>query len=253
MSITSTATISAVHDPTLCNDHYLANHICNLVATHGNGTLFSHDSFQEEDLVELCIGLGQAHPDGVLQISETKALLAFWCTTKMMAAMHPMGVAMELHDKPIRLCIHPPTNTHLRDYVAVREGCPSGTQTPTTGREVVSQSLPSKTHLEESPPTQFHMAFRDLGDAQLRQLMEDLWQGAAQRDLTVSPIGPPLGHCRAPTAGVDANLGDEKVTLQGEGMVTQQSTAHIPLLNRGGCWPPPQHTCSWIKVGNPEN
>ena len=72
MSMTSRAC-----DPTLGDAQDLANHICILVATHGNGTPFSPDSFQEEDLVELCMGLGQAHPDGVLWILETEVLLTF--------------------------------------------------------------------------------------------------------------------------------------------------------------------------------
>ena len=58
MSMTSTATTSVACHSTLGDENELANHICILVATHGNGTLFSHDSFQEEDLVELCMGLG---------------------------------------------------------------------------------------------------------------------------------------------------------------------------------------------------
>ena len=51
--------------------------------------------------------------------------------------------------------------------------------------------------------------------------MKDLQQEAAQRDITASPIGPPLGHWRAPGGGVGANLEDEEVTLQGEGMGIQ--------------------------------
>ena len=55
MSMTSTVTASAVHYPTLGGAHDLANHICILVATWGDGTVFSN-SFQEEDLIELCVG-----------------------------------------------------------------------------------------------------------------------------------------------------------------------------------------------------
>ena len=77
MSTTSTATASAVHDSTLGDEHEIANHICILVATCVDGTLFSPDSFQEEDLIELCMGLGQAHLEGVLQILQTEAVLAF--------------------------------------------------------------------------------------------------------------------------------------------------------------------------------
>ena len=59
------------------------------------------------------------------------------------------------------------------------------------------------------------MALKDLGDVQLRQLMEDLQKEAAQRELTASPIGPPIGCWRAPAGGVDADLEDKEVTLQG--------------------------------------
>ena len=75
--MTSTAPASTVCNPTLGNTHDLANPICILVATHGDGIPFLPNSFQEEDLVELCMHMGQAHPDGVVWILETKALLAF--------------------------------------------------------------------------------------------------------------------------------------------------------------------------------
>ena len=94
------ATVLVACDPTLGNDHDLVNCICILVATHGDGTLFSHDSFQEEDLVELWVGLGQAHMYGVLQISETEALLTFWSTADMMATIgFQLGAATAWHNK----------------------------------------------------------------------------------------------------------------------------------------------------------
>ena len=65
-----------------------ANCICNLVATQGDGTPFSPDSFQEEDVVELCVGLGQAHPEGVLWLSDTKMVLMFQSGSEMMAVIH---------------------------------------------------------------------------------------------------------------------------------------------------------------------
>ena len=42
------------------------------------------------------------------------------------------------------------------------------------------------------------MTLRDLGDAQLRQLMEDLWQEAAQGELTASPSRATLGLLEDP-------------------------------------------------------
>ena len=77
MSTTPTVTNLVVCDLTLGNEHETANHICILVATQGNGTPFPHDSFQEEDVVELCMGFGQENLEGVLWLSKTKAVLAF--------------------------------------------------------------------------------------------------------------------------------------------------------------------------------
>ena len=77
MSTASTATALVVCDLTLGNKHEIANCICILVATLGDGTPFPHNSFLEEDLVELCVGLGKAHQEGVLQLLETEAVLMF--------------------------------------------------------------------------------------------------------------------------------------------------------------------------------
>ena len=41
------------------------------------------------------------------------------------------------------------------------------------------------------PPPQFHMVLRDLDDAQLRQVMEDIWKEAARRESTAPPRGSP--------------------------------------------------------------
>ena len=61
MSMASTATTLTAYDLTLGHEYKVVNCICILVAIQDDGTPFSHDSFQEEDLVELCIGLAQAH------------------------------------------------------------------------------------------------------------------------------------------------------------------------------------------------
>ena len=58
-------------DPTLGNDIDIGNQICVLVATQGDGTPLCPTSFNEKDTVELCIGLGQEHPEGMLQLSHT--------------------------------------------------------------------------------------------------------------------------------------------------------------------------------------
>ena len=61
MYMTSMVTVLVVCDFTLGDEHNIANCICILVATHGDGTPFYPESLQEEDLGELCMGLGQTH------------------------------------------------------------------------------------------------------------------------------------------------------------------------------------------------
>ena len=75
------------------------------------------------------------------------------------------------------------------------------------------------------------MVLRELGDAQLRQLMKGLWHEVAQRELTTSPIGPPFGHWRAPAGEGDADSKDGEVTLQRENgaLVRHHCSPQAPL------------------------
>ena len=57
------------------------------------------------------------------------------------------------------------------------------------------------------------MDLRDLGDAQLRQSMEELKQGVAQGELNVSPRGPPLACWRTSARGKEPDVEDEEVTF----------------------------------------
>ena len=68
------------------------------------------------------------------------------------------------------------------------------------------------------------MDFGDLGDAQLRQLMEDLWWEVVHREWECAPRGPPLGHWRPPVEDRDLNVDDEEVIFPGgRGMGTQRA------------------------------
>ena len=61
----------AAHDQTLGNDLHIVDHMCVLTITRGDGTPFDADSLQE-DTVELCVNVGQAHPKDVLQFLATE-------------------------------------------------------------------------------------------------------------------------------------------------------------------------------------
>ena len=74
-------------------------------------------SLREEDMIKLCIGLVQEHPDGVLQILDAEMLLAFSSNPSMMAALQYFAMAMTWHDEPVQLHIWPPTTMQVRDYI----------------------------------------------------------------------------------------------------------------------------------------
>ena len=74
---------------------------------------------------------------------------------------------------------------------------------------VVTPSSPSK------PQQQFHLALRDLDDVQLRQVMEELQQETSKREGTAPPLGSPLHQWWCPVGGLDPDLDDGEVTLQG--------------------------------------
>ena len=128
------ATASADMDPPLGDDTQIMNQICILSATWGDGTPLCTTSFKEEDMVKLCVGLGQDHPEGVLQLSDTETVLAFQYGSDMMATMCCLTVATVWHGEPIKLCTCPPMNTQVKDYVATRSSHPSGTEVHVLGK-----------------------------------------------------------------------------------------------------------------------
>ena len=88
MSTTSTVTASVEPDLILGDDDEIANQICMLVATHANGTLLCPTSFQQDDAVVLCEGLGQECPKGVMWLMEMETVLMFWSYCEMTATTH---------------------------------------------------------------------------------------------------------------------------------------------------------------------
>ena len=123
--------------------------------------------------------------------------------------MHLFTVAMVWHDEPIKILVCPPTGTQVREYMASRGRCPSIAQVQIPGGEVLSQSSTSDPHL------QLHVVLRDLNDAQLREVLDEIQLETSRREGTAPPIRSPFGQWWGPVGGVDASLDDGKVTLQG--------------------------------------
>ena len=92
--------------------------ICVLAIARGNGTLFDAHSLQEENIVELCVEVGQAHNKGVLWLLVMELVIAFGFSEEMLGTVHLVTKAMIWHDEPIKL------HTNPRAYVAGRNAPP---------------------------------------------------------------------------------------------------------------------------------
>ena len=113
MSTTSTTTASAAHDHTLGDDPNFANCICVLTFARGDGTLFNANSLLEEDIIKLCVGMGQAYPDGVPWLTVMESVIVFHSSEEMLAEAELITSATVWHGDPIKVHRRPPT-TDLR-------------------------------------------------------------------------------------------------------------------------------------------
>ena len=88
------------------------------------------------------IQLRHTHPEGVLQYSAVKLVMFFHSMDEMLVAAHGVIKAMTLCEESIKLRMSPPSATHVRAYMVVMNGEPSGTQPPTPNREEEPQLSP---------------------------------------------------------------------------------------------------------------
>ena len=250
-STTSTVTTSVACDCIPGDDVELLNHMCVLVLTRCNGTPFNATSIQEEAIIELWVELGQTNPKCVLWYLAVESVVLFHFMDIILVVACVVIKATALHKELIRLCMTPPSTAHVRAYTMVRDGEPSDTQPPIPEREEEPQPSPSDPHPDGRTPHQFQM---DLGDAQLRQLMEDLWQEEALRELNAPPVtnhqatgdsNRPWG----PQCGWPGGHLPER-----EGMGTKQEDNHLdplPPSTRWRCRTSHKHTSHQTATGHP--
>ena len=137
MSTTSTVTTLVACNHIPGDEVELLNCMFVLVLTRGDGTPFDAISIQEEEIMELCIELGQTHPEDVLWYSVADLVVLFHSADKMLVMAHGVIKGYTLPEEPIWLHTSPPLPPHVRAYVVVRDGEPSGTQSLTPDREEV--------------------------------------------------------------------------------------------------------------------
>ena len=112
----------------------------------------------------------------------------------------------------------PPSATHVRAFMAVRVGEPSGTQPPTPDRGEEPPPSPSDPHLGGRTPHQFQEDLGDLGDAELRQLMDDLYWEVTLRELNAPHRDPLPNPWENQVGNGDPKVDDQEVTfLRGGG------------------------------------
>ena len=134
-------------DHILGDDSELLNHTCALAIARDDGSPFDATSIQEEDIIELCVSVGWAHPKSVLWLLGTELVIMFWSSKEMLAVTHMVTKPMAWYEEPIQLCTSPPSTTHLSAYIAWRNAQPLGIQSLTSEGEEVPQSLPSNANM----------------------------------------------------------------------------------------------------------
>ena len=97
---------------------------------------------------------------------------------------------MTLHEEAIKIRTSPPSTTHVRAYVLVVDGEPSGSQYPTPDRKGNCQHAPHDCHLGGSTPHQLQANLGDLVEDKLWWLMEDLHWEVTLRELNAPPQRP---------------------------------------------------------------
>ena len=155
MPTTSTVAASVACNHIPGDEVELLNCMCVLALTRSNGTPFDATCIQEEDIIELCIELGQTHPKGVLQHLAMESVVLFCSANTMLVMAHGIIKATAFCEETIWLCMSSPSTAHVRAYVAVRDGHPAGTHSPTPDREEAPQPSPSNPQPDGRTPCQY--------------------------------------------------------------------------------------------------
>ena len=126
MSTASTATTSVACSHIPGDETELLNQMCVLVLTRGDCTPFNTTSIQEEDIIDLCVEMGQTHPEGVLWFWWLNQSFCFVLVMKCWLQHVESSKSWFCMKNPLGFVLLPPT-THLRAYIAVRDRKTSGT------------------------------------------------------------------------------------------------------------------------------
>ena len=117
------------------DEPHLQNQMCIFVLMKRDGTPFDVTSVLEEDIIEICIRLGHTHPLGVLCYLVTESIALFWSADDMQCTTCRVTKVMILCEESIAVRTSAPSEMHVRAYMIVMNGKPSGTQPLPLDRE----------------------------------------------------------------------------------------------------------------------
>ena len=164
------------------------------------------------------------HPEGVLQYSTIESVMLFYTMDELQITAWGVVKVMTLCDEAIRVRTSPPSSNHMRVYMAVVTGKPSGIQPPPSNGEEEPHTSPSNPHLGGRSPQHLKANLGNLRGNELQQLMEELCREITLWELNATPpSNPPQTLWGNPMGSGDPDANDWEVTFP-----------------RGGGWVPPE-------------
>ena len=228
MSTSSSGTASG-RDQAPSDDSHLKAKMCMFILMQRDGTPFDATSVTEEDIMEICITLGQTHPLGVLWYLATKLVVLFCMAEEMQQASHGATKAMELQDEPIAIKTVAPMEQHIRVYITVVGGDHSKLQSPPSEGKGDPHSPTGNLHPGRGTQCQLQAELGNFTDQELHQLVEDLHQEIALCKLHAPPSNPQPTPWREPSgSGNLMGMTRRSPFQKGEGGFPQDN--HLQLL-----------------------
>ena len=136
MSITSSA-IASGDQEVPSTDIIFRDRLCLISIARRDGTPMDASSISEEDIIEICVKKGHAHPLGVLHYTAMESVILFHTTDELKHASCSIVEVMELQDDAITVKAMAPSEAHITAYTMV------GIQSPQQGMESCTL-LPNK-------------------------------------------------------------------------------------------------------------
>ena len=158
MSVTSSATASG--DREVPSADIFQGRLWLISITRRDGTPMDASSISEEDIVEICVRKGHAHPLGVLHYLPMESIILFSTMEDFNRVSHGLVDMMELQTDAITVVTLAPTEVHIASFTMVWHS------KPTLGDGEL-HTPPQQTPSSEGTPHHLQVELGDLNDHEL--------------------------------------------------------------------------------------